>query len=654
MRAVREEDRNRDPLGVDPEAMREIGYRTVDMLVQRLSDPSIPPLRRASPAQMRDRLSGPPPAEGQDFDAILERLDRDVLPFMSRGDHPGFLAFIPFCGTWPGALGDFIASACNIYAGSWMESAGPTQLELEVLGWFKHWIGYPQDAGGVLVGGGSAANLTALACAREALVGQMSHHVVGYVSDQGHSSLARAARVLGFRPEQLRVLPSDSQYCLDPRALAAAMDADVRYGRRPLFVAATAGTTNTGAVDPLADIAQLCRDRGVWLHVDAAYGGFATLTERGRELLHGLEQADSVTLDPHKWLYQPFECGALLVRDDHILRNSFQMTPDYLQDSFAGDEVNLSDRGVQLTRNARALKVWVSMQYFGVEAFAAAIDRSLDLARLVCDRIAASDVLELMAPPSLGVVCFRRRFPGEDDDVADGHNAGLVVALEQSGLGLVSSTMLRGRYALRMCVLNHTTTAADIERLMDFFHSAAPTTVGAPSAGASAAGATGGYQRDHQIRSAPLRRRTASDAARGVPVAALTGLALFEHLGVGDLERVAALAQIEERAAAESIVEQWEASLDFYVIVAGRVEVLVDAVAVAELTGGEFFGELGALDWGAGYGYPRTASVRALEPTRLLTFPAGSMNELARDHPQIAHEIRRVGAERARSNEANR
>ncbi|MEA2614213.1 MAG: aromatic-L-amino-acid/L-tryptophan decarboxylase, partial [Chloroflexota bacterium] len=159
---MREDDRsNGDPLGLDAEAMRQYGYRTVDMLVRRLTDASVPPLRRASPAEMRERLSGPVSEGGMDFDAILERLDRDVLPFMSRGDHPGFLAFIPFCGTWPGALGDFIASACNIYAGSWMESAGPTQLELEVLGWFKDWLGYPAAAGGVLVGGGSAANLTA-------------------------------------------------------------------------------------------------------------------------------------------------------------------------------------------------------------------------------------------------------------------------------------------------------------------------------------------------------------------------------------------------------------------------------------------------------------------------------------------------------------
>jgi len=649
---VREQERNGDPLGLDAEAMRAYGYRTVDMLVARLCDPSIPPLLRASPAEMRDRLAGPPPAAGQEFDAILERLDRDVLPFMSRGDHPGFLAFVPFCGTWPGALGDFIASACNIYAGSWMESAGPTQLELEVLGWFKQWIGYPAGAGGVLVGGGSAANLTAIACAREALAGQMSHELVGYVSDQAHSSLARAARVLGFRPEQLRVLPSDAQFRLDPQILGAAMDADLRAGRRPLFVSATAGTTNTGAIDPLAALGALCRERGVWLHVDAAYGGFATLTERGRELLRGIEAADSVTLDPHKWLYQPYECGALLVREDHALRTAFQMTPDYLQDSFVGDEVNLSDRGVQLTRSSRALKVWVSLQYFGVDAFAAAIDRSLDLARLACERVQASDVLELMAPPSLGVVCFRRRFPqAADEDEEDGHNAGLVVALERSGLGLVSSTMLRGRYSLRVCVLNHTTGAEDIERLMDFFEHAEPTTVGAPGADAIDAAGTGGYQRDHQIYTTPLRRRGADSDGCGVAVGAIAGLALFGEIGEGDLEQVAALARIDRRSAGEAIVEQWEVSLDFYVILDGRVAVIIDGEPVTELRSGEFFGELAALDWGAGYGYPRTASVRTLEATTLLNFPTGSMNELARNHPPIAQRIRRTAAQRLRRDE---
>jgi aromatic-L-amino-acid decarboxylase len=631
-----------DPLGLDAEAMRALGYRTVDMLVKRLTDPAIPPLRRATPAEMRARLAGPPPQDGRDFEAIIEQLERDVLPFMSRGDHPGFFAFVPFCGTWPGALGDFVASACNVYAGSWMESAGPTQLELEVLNWFKAWIGYPQDAGGILVGGGSAANLTALACARESLVGSMSTDVVGYVSDQAHSSIGRAARVLGFRPEQIRVLPHDAGFRFDPRMLAAAMDADVRAGRRPLFVAATAGTTNTGAIDPLGELSRLCRERGVWLHVDAAYGGFAALTARGGAALEGIELADSVTLDPHKWLYQPYECGALLVRDDHILRSAFQMTPDYLQDSeVAAGEVNLSDRGVQLTRSSRAFKVWLSLQYFGARAFTTAIDRSLDLARLVEERVQTSDALELMAPPSLGIVCFRRHFRGVAGDAADAdlRNAALVAAVEASGHGLVSSTVLRGRYALRMCVMNHTTTAADVERVMDLFEFSEPDAL-------SPAAAAVTYRRDREIRRTPLRRRGEPVGDVGVAADALAGLPLFAPLDDEGRLRVARLARLETRAPGETIVEQWDAALDFYVIVDGDVEVLIDEAAVNQLTEGEFFGELAALDWGGGFGYPRIASVRALTDVTLLTFPAGALNELGRESQVIADEIRRVGVQR--------
>ena len=633
-----------DPLGMDAEAMRALGYRTVDMLVARLTDPSIPPLRRAAPADMRARLSGPPPQDGQEFEAIVERLERDVLPFVSRGDHPGFFAFIPSCGTWPGALGDFVASACNVYAGSWMESAGPTQLELEVLSWFKDWIGYPALAGGILVGGGSAANLTALACARESLAGAMSADLVGYVCDQGHSSLGRAARVLGFRPEQIRVLPHDADFRLDPRTVAAAMDADARAGRRPLFVAATAGTTNTGSIDPLDELATLCEQRSVWLHVDAAYGGFAGLTERGRALLRGIERADSVTLDPHKWLYQPYECGALLVRDDHTLRAAFQMTPDYLQDSVEADEeVNLCDRGVQLSRSSRALKVWLSLQYFGARAFREAIDRSLDLAQHVCDRVRADPDLELMAPPSLGIVCFRRRFAdvASDDDDADRRNAALVAGLERSGLGLISSTVLRGRYALRVCVLNHTTAQADVDRVMDFFETCEPAAL-TPAAAAVT------YRRDRDMRHAPLRRRSPPSGSVGVTADTLAelDLALFSTVDRAGLGHVASLVRVERRSPGESIVEQWDAALDFYVILAGDVEVLIDEAAVNRLSEGEFFGELAALDWGGGFGYPRIASVRALTEVTLLTFPGGALNELAREHPRLVAEIRRVGTQR--------
>jgi aromatic-L-amino-acid/L-tryptophan decarboxylase len=219
-------------------------------------------LRRGSPVELARRLGGPPPDGPSSFEGILDQLGTDVLPFMSINDHPGYLAYVPGCGTWPGVLGDLIASACNIEQSCWVQAAGPSQVELVVLGWFKEWIGFPREAAGILVSGGSAANLAALACAREALLGAMSEQVVAYVSDQAHSSMARAARVLGFRPHQLRVLPFDQGYRMRPGALAAAMDADVRAGRQPLFVAASAGSTSTGAVDPLPELAALCRERG--------------------------------------------------------------------------------------------------------------------------------------------------------------------------------------------------------------------------------------------------------------------------------------------------------------------------------------------------------------------------------------------------------
>ena len=359
--------------------MREIGYRTVDLLVDQMTDPEIPAMRREGGEELRARLAAPASEGPRDWDELLAQLDRDVLTPMSRLAHPGYFAFIPASSTFAGALGDLIAASLDIDVGSWMSAAGPSQVELTVLEWFKEWIGYPIDAAGVLVSGGSAANITALACARESLVGAGSDLAVAYVADQTHSSIARAARLIGFRPDQLRVLPTDDTHRIRLDALAGAIEADAQAGRQPLIVAANAGATNTGAVDPLHALADLCRDKRLWLHVDAAYGGFAALTQRGREALAGIERADSVTLDPHKWLYQPIECGCVLVRDGRRLQEAFTINPDYLAD-YKSDEVNFADRGVQLTRGARALKIWLSINYFGLDAFRQAIDRAIDLA----------------------------------------------------------------------------------------------------------------------------------------------------------------------------------------------------------------------------------------------------------------------------------
>jgi aromatic-L-amino-acid decarboxylase len=605
--------------------MRRLGYRTVDALVDWLTDDAQPPLRRATAQEMRLRLGGPAPAEPHEYEDILAGLFRDVLPHMSRTGHPRFFAFIPGAGTWPGALGDLIASACNIYAGSWMESAGPSQVELEVLGWFKEWIGYPADASGALVTGGSAANITALACAREARIGAMRDDLVAYVGDQAHSSLARAARILGFRPNQLRVLPVAETFRLAPRTLAEAIDADLAAGRTPLYAAINAGATSTGSVDPLRELSDVCQARGVWCHIDAAYGGFAVLSKRGRAQLDGIELGDSIALDPHKWLYQPYECGCLLVRESRALRRAFEILPDYLRDAQASaDEVNFADLGLQLTRTSRALKLWVSLHAFGLDAFRTAIDRSLELAEHAVACIEVHSELELCAPPALGVVCFRRRFEGVDDeDELELRNAGLVAALEQSGLGLVSSTRLRGRYAIRLCILNHTSTRADVDRVLDFICTAEP----APLDQAPA------YERHPTVSTA------GQDGTKA-------GLPLFRSLDAAELARATAPATERRVRAGETVVARWEDSRDFFVVIAGTAMVEIDGEVIRALGPGDFFGELAALEWAAGFSYPRLASVVARTDLWLLAFPAGTLNDLVRDFPSVGKEIRAAAFER--------
>ncbi len=280
----------------------------------------------------------------------------------------------------------------------------------------------------------------------------------------------------------MRQLPVDDEFRLRLDALRAAVADDRAGGLEPFLAIANGGTTSTGAVDPLPGLVEYCERERLWLHVDAAYGGFAVLTERGRSLLDGIGRADSVTLDPHKWLFQPFEAGCLLVRRGAELERAFRVLPDYLRDAAVaeGDDlerpVNFMDRGVQLTRSARALKVWVSLQYFGVAAFRAAIDRTLDLATFAEERLRESGRFEVLSPARLGVVCFRRVLGDSDEPIpaehADAANESLLRRLCDSGLALMSSTRVRGHYSLRFCILAHRTRREDVDRTIDWLESA--------------------------------------------------------------------------------------------------------------------------------------------------------------------------------------
>ena len=624
-----------DPLALDPETMRHLGYETIDWLVDRAATRrEEPAIRQISPAEMARQVDGKVPTEGQDLSAVLDQLATHVLPFRSRIDHPRYLAYVPGEGTWPGTLGDLIASAYNIDAGNWVESAGASHLEVLVLRWFAEWVGYPATAAGILVSGGSAANLTALACAREALVGAMSEDLVAYVTDQGHSSLARAARILGFRPRQVRVLPVDGDLRMRVDVLDAAIAADLDAGLRPLAVLAVAGTTNTGAVDPLPDISQVCRRRGLWMHVDAAYGGFAAITPRGKAQLIGIELADSVTLDPHKWLYQPIECGALLVREGHLLREAFEIHPDYLQDSKAADAtVNFADYGLQLTRTSRALKIWLSLHYFGLNAFAAAVEQTMVLAERAQRFIESSEGLELLAPATLGIVCFRRHPPGWEENELENLNSTLASMLADSGEGLVSSTRLFGRYALRACILNHSTTWSDVEGVLRWLD-AAPLP------------APGQQPTEPNPRAADVASVWPAQAS--ATVEELRALPLLADVEDQWVRWVGAVGRRQLVKAGETVVRQWDADTDFYVLMSGEAEVIGKDDLLASIRTGDFFGELAALEWGASFGYPRLASIKALTDLQLLALTAVELGELMSAVPEIDARVRAAAGERAR------
>ena len=616
-------------LTLDAEEMRAIGHRTVDRLVEWLADPSVAAYADPAPAGLRARLAQPARNEARDYAALLDEVFTEVVPHMVRNDHPGAFGFVPGCTTWPGALADLVASALNVEASTWLIASGPIALELAVIDWFKEWLGYPKLAAGILTSGGSAANLTALACARERAAGAGSEDLVLYFSDQTHVSLARAARVLGFRTDQVRVLPTDPSFRLRLDALEGASGCDVAAGRVPFAVCANAGSTSTGSVDPLGDIAAVCREHGLWLHVDAAYGGFAVLADAGRAALAGIELADSITVDPHKWLFQPFECGCVLVRDGRALPDAFHLSPDYLTDCEVA-EVNLYDYGLQLSRCWRALKVWLSVGTFGLAAFRSAIADTLALAEHAAARIEASEVLELVAPASLGVVCFRRRVAGSEADAAAA-NAALVEAANRSSGVFMTSTRLRGHYALRLCILNHTTSRADVDAALDLIERAplpdAPLPPPPPSAWELRAG-------DARL----ARPRTERDRLREIP--------LLADLAEVTLDWLVSVSHERRVAAGEVVVEQWDSSRDFYVVLRGSVDVLVDDERVRALGAGEFFGELAARDWGGSYGYARTASVVAAEPSLLLVVPFPCLDELARRSPAADALLRDAARER--------
>jgi glutamate/tyrosine decarboxylase-like PLP-dependent enzyme len=448
-------------LSLPPEEMRRLGYQVVDRIVDHFAHVGDePPIRVGDARALRAALGGPPPDAPGDPDAALETLFEQVLPFVQHSGHPRLFARIGSPSNYASVLADTAAVGFNVFAGSWTGGSGPATVELVVLDWLREWCGLPAGTEGVLVSGGSVATLVALAAARTAHFGERAPaKAVAYVSDQGHASVARALRVLGFAREQLRVIESDADFRLPAATVGAAVAADRAAGRAPFCVAATAGTTSSGAVDPLPALADVCAEHGLWLHVDGAYGAPAVLTDSGRAILAGLDRSDSLVLDPHKWLFQPYEIGCVLVRDGALLERTFALSGAYLRDTEGGD-VNFRDRSVQLTRGARALKLWLSVRVFGVAAFREAVTRGIALAEHAESLLRSRPGWEVVTPAQLAIVCFRR-------DGDDGEQTRIAEAMVADGFAAPSTTELAGRVVLRLCTINPRTTFEDVERTVE-------------------------------------------------------------------------------------------------------------------------------------------------------------------------------------------
>ncbi|HVS15078.1 MAG TPA: aminotransferase class V-fold PLP-dependent enzyme [Thermoanaerobaculia bacterium] len=461
--------------GLDPPpaAMRAILRRVVDLLVDdraTLGERRVG--LRASAADLAAVVDEPLPRGGLGAEATVDAFFERIVPHMTRVDHPRFHAYIPCPSSFQGMLGAILAAGTNPFVGSWLGGAAVCALELTVLRWIAEAIGCARLDAGVLTSGGSLANLTAIATARRHHADRLGGRGVLYFSAQGHLSAQKAAELLGFPPEHLRVVATDRRFRLRVHELERQLARDRAAGLVPFFVCANGGTTNTGAIDPLPELATLCRREGLWLHVDAAYGGFAALGPTGRARLAGMPEADSLTLDPHKWLYTPIGVGCFLTRHRASFEGAFHSGGDYLQD-VPRDEVNFFDRGPELTRPGRVLAVWALMRSVGADRLAREVEEDLRLAAMAERWLAEDPRFEIVTPVALSIVTFRHAGAGLDERERARRDRALMELTLAEGEIMLSTTELDGRSALRLVVLNHRTSEAEVRRTVEVVRRAA-------------------------------------------------------------------------------------------------------------------------------------------------------------------------------------
>ena len=414
-----------------------------------------------------------------DRNEVYEQIREHVLPYPTGNIHPRFWSWVGGTGTPTQLVADLVASAMNS-ASLGFDEVASSYVELQLLNWFKSLLGYPANASGLLVSGGSMANLVGLAVARthaapydvrdEGVNVSDYPRLIYYMSAEGHSSLRKAIELIGLGSKSLRIVPVKDDFTIDVPALRAAIRDDRKAGRLPACIIATAGTVNTGAIDPMNELADIAQDEDLWLHADAAFGAFAKLSPVSAHLVDGIDRADSLAFDLHKWLYVQYDCGCVLIKSSDTHRDTFSVIPSYLKKfdrGLASGPVNLSEYGVQLSRSFKALRAWTALKTEGTNRYGEQIEQNIQQAGYLTQLIGEREKLELLAPTAMNIVNFRYVDESLDADALDDLNAEVLMLLHERGIALPSSTVLNGKFSIRVAICNHRSKRADFDALVD-------------------------------------------------------------------------------------------------------------------------------------------------------------------------------------------
>lgn len=448
--------------------MRTYGYKVIDAIVNHFStQEEKSPINLATRKEMDDLFLEQAPESSTPSQEVLDFVLNNVLNKANILTHPKFYSFVPGPSNFISSMSDTLATGFNVFSGGWDASAAAAELEIVCLNWMLNWFKFPlKRGGGIFTSGGSMANLTALVTARKQKCGEDFSKAIIYMSDQTHSSNIKAIRTIGFRKDQIRIIPTDQEFKISINKLKNAIAKDRLEKLTPFCIIANAGTTNTGTIDNLSEIGKICITEDIWMHVDAAYGGATILSKQYSHLLKGIEKADSITVDPHKWFFQPYEMGCLIVRNAKWLRNTFTEKPEYLKDVEGNEsEINFFDHGIQLTRRFRALKFYMSIKTYGLAHFREAITYNIDLAIALEDKLRKSDQWEIVAPASIGIINFRYNPIAKklDEKALDEANLKISKGVMAQQKAHIVTTTLTGQVVLRMCLINPRTTMTHLE-----------------------------------------------------------------------------------------------------------------------------------------------------------------------------------------------